>query len=299
MGEGPQDRIDLRYYAVCLIDIQGQGSKLDQWRRFPSEEPDDDSCFWEAVRGTLGTVDTVRRCFREWYSMAQKRPPEISGFNEQESRELQRMNSTVPNAMCFSDTIVFFSEVSRGEQSALVYPLLQHLITMTLLLPAMWASKIPIRGAIHVGIGASLGKDDFYGPALADAYRIESKQADWPRVLVSNDAIEFFRVHKVSSSNSWIQRENAACAEAASLMLKKDEKGLWMLDFLSPAVAKNYDPTGHMAELILKGYKFVCDEHVRFAGGTGDPRLAERYAKLKEYFESRMVLWGLGNEIVP
>lgn len=47
------------------------------------------------------------------------------------------------------------------------------------------------------------------------------------------------------------------------------------------------------AEIMVEpGYDFIVSEHERFIAAK-DERLAERYGKLRSYYESRLPLWGL------
>ena len=52
----------LGYHAVCLIDVLGQNQRLAQWVKLPEDEQTK-SEFYDAVRGTIGTILSFRNQF--------------------------------------------------------------------------------------------------------------------------------------------------------------------------------------------------------------------------------------------
>lgn len=54
-----------------------------------------------------------------------------------------------------------------------------HLLALSL--------KRPIRGGIDVGLGIDLTDDEVYGPVLERAHFLESKVADYPRIVLGDD----------------------------------------------------------------------------------------------------------------
>jgi hypothetical protein len=44
--------------------------------------------------------------------------------------------------------------------------------------------KRPVRGGIEIGLGAELDDREIFGSGISEAYRLESKIADWPRILI-------------------------------------------------------------------------------------------------------------------
>jgi hypothetical protein len=47
----------------------------------------------------------------------------------------------------------------------------------------------PIRGGIELGLAMDIDNDDIYGPALARAYTLESKVAQYPRIVIGEELI--------------------------------------------------------------------------------------------------------------
>jgi hypothetical protein len=55
------------------------------------------------------------------------------------------------------------------------------------------ADQIPIRGAIAAGPALDLFKNEAYGPALLDAYRLETTVAEYNRIIVSVSLLEYLQ----------------------------------------------------------------------------------------------------------
>lgn len=130
------------------------------------------------------------------------------------------------------------------------------------------------RGAITVG---KLYHDEkvIFGPAINDAYLLESKCAIYPRVIVQKDIVEKMlqndHFNEMDEERRWYDK-----------ILKEDEDGLFFIDFLTP----NYQfddfesycwLLGQMKKIIQDGLNSVNNESVK-----------QKYIWLKTYFNKTL-----------
>jgi hypothetical protein len=155
------------------------------------------------------------------------------------------------------------------------------------------ASGHALRGGIDVGPGVEMTPEEIYGPALAQAYILESREADYPRVLIGN-GFEDQLIASIAESQKLPAAKAENLAEIVRRMrvfIAKDKDGRQILDYLGPVLA-NVSKQSHSNILVQRAYQFVLDEQERWLA-LGNTKECGRYAVLRQYFEERLHLWGL------
>lgn len=137
----------------------------------------------------------------------------------------------------FSDSIVVSFEV--GEESQVFSTLLdiKHLIMRLVY------RKILCRGA--VAIGKFIHTNDFlFGPALVEAYTLESKAAMYPRIILDRDVIDVAARNKLSLHSSDDERKHVES------LLEQDSDGMYYIDYFFKARTELDDPEYDFPEYI-------------------------------------------------
>ncbi|MBU3114882.1 hypothetical protein [Clostridium lacusfryxellense] len=119
----------------------------------------------------------------------------------------------------FSDSIVISYPVTL--QSVLFYMLIDIIHIQLDLLP----EKILIRGGVAIGDVYHDGNMVF-GPAMNEAYKLESECANYPRIILTEDTITNAIIYK--SDNNTIEQE----LEYVMDLVRKDKDGFYYIDFL-------------------------------------------------------------------
>lgn len=129
----------------------------------------------------------------------------------------------------FSDTIVFFMKENSDDISQLFF-------IIRYLQDRLWEKKICLRGAVTLGeMYWPYEKESItLGPALIDAYRLESRIAIFPRILVSKKLHDYLETKNVSAS---------PYSKAGKLkdFIIKDFDGEYILDLLNKQVTRKID----------------------------------------------------------
>lgn len=213
--------------VVCFLDILGFGALVDKTV---------DTHGAESASGMLLVADALR-CLRTL-------PPNPDGYFK--SRVVTH----------FSDSAII--SFAYNEESGVFFTLLDLLhLQMELV-----AKGVLCRGGVAMGHLHHDG-DYVFGPALNAAYKLESKVARYPRIIVSEDVITCGATEKA--------RHNTVHHELREIMdmLKHDDDDQYYLDYLLGAQGELDDPEdgfpgylGHIAKILTRDYP-TADESIR------------------------------------
>ena len=294
----------VRYYMVCLLDVMGQREWLDAWKELPASQKQEPE-FVEAVQKTVGTIGQVRKVFRTFYEEVEKRYKSIASLPKPLREDYKRVTSARIAILQFSDTLVFYAPVRGSKGEAYALPALHMIAACASTMPALLSCGVPVRGALHIGTGTILAEGDFYGPALAEVYEIESKTAGYPRVVISNELTAFLLAMEKQGGESAVEKINRSNAEQCVSFLCKDRDGHMILDFLGKDTHMQYeaariDPVAGCGEvdgskIVHKAYSWVHAEVQRYQQ-AGNHAVAGKYEKLLNYFKSRIHIWGVDSQ---
>jgi SOS response regulatory protein OraA/RecX len=144
-----------------------------------------------------------------------------------------------------------------------------------------------IRGGIELGLAMEINEGEIYGPALARAYNLESKVADYPRIIIGDELIRYLRLIAANQISSAEEKAHALLAEKSLRLLKVDNDGYAFLDWLGDDM-RVFQNT----EILKNAYNFIIQESI----GDKENRKSKlrfRYSLLRDYVESRLPDWGL------
>lgn len=287
------DDLDIAYHVVCVIDVLGQRQKLERWADLPA-----DGCLTpEITKAMHQTVDVVRkfkRRFEYYFKLVEQCtvPDQVAALSEEQRALYDRVRDCSLAVQQFSDTFVFYSRVLNEYGDVSIVPLYRILGACGYGMIFSLAEGSPVRGSICVGPGTELEKHNFYGPALAEAHKLESELARYPRVVVSEAAAGFARWPRGYSHNKSVGVKMQQIAGTCRQLMYQDTDDQHMVDFMGEGMRGLLVQTATVTKLLEKAYEFVCSEGARFAG-AGNSKHAERYHRLRKYMESRLALWDL------
>jgi hypothetical protein len=148
-----------------------------------------------------------------------------------------------------------------------------------------------IRGGIEVGLAMDIDKDEVYGPALAWAYSLESRVANYPRIVVGESLTRYLQdIASLSPSTKEVMLNSSLAVKALNI-LKVDDDGNTFLDYLAEDV-RNVMILPEQTHVVQKAYDFVIQESNRHKEEK-NTKLGFRYSLLRNYFESRLPIWGI------
>lgn len=135
----------------------------------------------------------------------------------------KRVAGEDPNIRIFSDNILLYCKIYQNHTD------LENIIKLLYVASSIqWvmtgASKILVRGAATIGLFYS--NDRFvYGPALIEAYKLETEASIYPRILISDNLLEYLEAQR---------NGDMAFDDLYQGLLLKDKDGLYCIDGLCP-----------------------------------------------------------------
>ena len=277
-------------YVVGLFDLLNQGKQLEEWGRHP-HTPAEVSDFKGALKRTAGRVRDLRTAFKtfveEYTRKGLEAHPLSALFTEEQNAQCQRLTEAKIGRQSFSDTVLLYSALAIPGGGTTVNGLHGMLVGSASVLLSWLGESIPLRGSIEVGMATDFLTDEIYGPVLRRAYLLEQKEAQYPRVVVGPEAIEYLRVCIAVPRGNVATEWNRVMAKQCLSLIDRDQDGAYFVDFLSDSVRKLCPDKSDYDELVMKGHAFAKRERQRFVK-DGNDKLAARYALLTQYYESRM-----------
>jgi hypothetical protein len=292
------DKIHFCYYVVALIDVLGQCEKLKSLTEIP-KTPEKIQEFNKVVKETFGTIECLREQFRNSFEThrSPSRLPEEQLKNhpagivdEFMARELRL------GEVYFSDTFLFHAPVYRVGAHLSINEVYAMITASGAIMQAALAGEVALRGGIDIGIAAELRPNDLYGRALCQVEYLEKHVALYPRIVVGKELRDFIEGEASIVGTDLPGMVYTLMARSCMDLIPFDFDGIPFVDFLGPVmrrIAGKID-SGHQ-QMIQDGLAFVVREHERFKNNSmhseGDRKLAQRYALLRGYYQSKIGLW--------
>ena len=186
---------------------------------------------------------------------------------------LNTNSSDTKKVSIFSDCLVVSFEINQS--SEVFFTLLE----IKWLIMRLISRRILCRGA--VSLGKFIHTENYlFGPALVEAYTLESKAAVYPRVILDHTVIE------AGASNGSNHHSFSQEHEYVQLLLEQDSDGMYYIDYFFKAQSELDDPEydfpeyiDNLAEIIRKGlmsssHHSKADLRVKFSW------MRERYNKM-------------------
>ena len=286
----PND-LELRLYAAGFFDVMGQRNAFTNLKRAWQQQREQSHPTPElihAMKMTVGQVLGVRSLFDNYLSAEDLNFSEpAANLPDEHLPLIADLKSTPLNSIPLSDAIVVFVPVAtpKGIPSGVgIYRLLRAAAACML---TTLASKAAIRGAIDIDVGIQLGESDFYGPALGNAYQMESKEADWPRILISESVVEF--LHAPNSNNSLADQISDRFRDLSRDLIFEDTDGRHALDYLGSGaqrgVTQVVDDDLDFDLIATNAYVF-CQSMTQAANIS--EKIRRKYQHALAYFTSRL-----------
>jgi hypothetical protein len=191
----------------------------------------------------------------------------------------------------FSDTFVVSVSLARGKEPeglaravTAVWAILAS--TASVAMVAM-RQQIPLRGGMTIGTAVDLFENEAYGAALMDAYRLESTFAEYNRIVIGPELLDYLdQVEQISADTIFSRYAIDQARKCRELICSAPDDGLPMVHMLAPYIMSLPTSFGTTwEELRTPCRDWVEAEAQRFAEER-DYKLAARYTRLLHYFDA-------------
>jgi hypothetical protein len=289
MGDGRE--LNVEWYLVVFVDVLGQRHLLRQMRGLPEKTDQEQMAeFVILLKKTVGTVKALREYFERFFEGYNRQHFDLKDLNLEQKRLFEQSYSNPLKLYMFSDFIIVFLSLRDDINKVPMRGVYAALASAASTFLTMLASKRIIRGGIDIGVGTELSDKEIYGAALSRAYELESKMAQYPRIIIGDELINYIHWHQSKSEGNVFDAMNKIMADLVISLIAIDDDGFPFLDYLGKGFKQNIAKKSVKPEIIKKAYDFILEESVR-CQDSRDSKLAFRYTLLRNYFDHRMSLW--------
>lgn len=271
-------------YCVSFIDLLGQREAYRGQGLVTSET--DTEALYSTIRDSIYAIDLLQT---DAETMIQDGPkgdpgsPFRAKLSEEEKAIWDKMLFTRLTKQHWSDGLVFFTCLADKEVACLMNGVYKIFALSGSLFLLGLARNQPIRGAIDIAWGVELHPGEINGAVVANAYELESKVAQYPRIVISPWTIAFLRAHREKTEEDLFSRYDRELANLCWNMVLQDADGYCILHYLSDTFTESITQAQHesLYGMALDKVTKQMEQHKT----TGNSKLAFRYSYLLSYFE--------------
>jgi len=292
MNEKPA-KITHGYWLVAFIDLLGQKDAFLKADSLPEDNnPAKMEAFIEAVKASIGVVHTMRNlldAFRT--SLATITVDESSalyGLSTEEIAAAEAMKARRVREHRWSDGVLLACPLKPEPGHSPIMGVYDILCTCGALMLVQLAMGRPIRGGLDVGVGTEVD-GELFGAALVKAYENESKRAQYPRIVVGKELVQYLEVKSQDPATDLKgQFERGVARGVNNLLLENfDGDGEWILDYAGPAM-RELMLNVETSLLLAQARAFAHKCRMEFQARGKDGRLLfERYSRVVRYLDAR------------
>ncbi len=284
--------MDFGFFVVAYIDLQGQTNELKRFqsafRRWPANDAEKRE-FLERAEPIWGRVRSFRDAVNDLREIMCRPIPIPESIKVQAGQEYL--------ALCEKYAIRSVGVQFIGDAALLKVPLRTDYSP----LPSIWSLLDqlaihalysigygrPIRGGVEVGICSEIESNDLYGAAVSEAYFLESTVAEYPRIVIGNQLLEYLDTRQHSGGSQAEQDFILSIVQKIREMLALDTDGHQILSYLRPAVLSALEDPQGVRECVAAASRFIAGEIEKFERlrDSDFKKLVERYLRLKRYFQ--------------
>lgn len=283
-----RDDMSMGWYVVGYFDLLGQQDELRALKSLPDEnDTEENERFIQSIKNTVGRVIRFEKAFRDYFegfnSLNITEDPKLLDINPNLDKSHYKGNPV--NLQQFSDCVIAYSSLSDETYKCPIQGVYAVLTAIASSIIGFMAQGIPIRGGIDVGLGTELSENNFYGPALARAYTLESKIAQHPRIVVGEELLRYLDLYLTYNGNDPVANYNKVVAGFSKELITRDNDGCAIIDFLGDAIMGMLEETRGKA-IVTDAYRYAQNQFLQWHQKK-DEKMIKRYTCLTDYFKSR------------
>jgi hypothetical protein len=276
-------KITIGFYALAFIDVLSQRDKLSKITAFPDNDEQTDT-FFEQWRETFGVIDEYRTMFSKFFdTFSSYKPSKIPQLKPEQAKMLERLMKSEIKEQLFSDSMIYYVPLMETPDRLNISSIHNLLSGCAGTFLIGLAEKIICRGGIDVGIAGEFFRGEIYGPALYQAYHLESERAQFPRIVVGDEFCKYLVSEMNWPGDSVDAKHRRMWAKDCADWIMTDVDGAQVLDYAGPVTKRIFPKLQSSVDLALT---FASEEWQKFRA-LGNAKLAGRYYMLCSYLATR------------
>lgn len=275
---------------MAFVDVLGQRHFLREMRGIPQKTDQKQMAeFVSLLKKTAGTVIALRDAFNNFFKQWNKQHLDLNRLTSEQKNIFQKFQSNPLKSKTLSDSVVLFMSLRDDVNKVPMKGIYAALASLASTFLTMLAAGIVIRGGIDVGVGLELSDGEVYGSALSRAYELESKKAQYPRILIGDELVRYIKWQQAKPEADDFSAMNKIAASFCTKLIAIDLDGLPFLDYLGEGF-KTVFGKDLSFDIVKEAFDFVLKESAK-CQDFQDFKLASRYTLLRNYFDHRIHIW--------
>lgn len=272
-------------YAVGFVDLLGQQDEYRDQNLLPDfDSPQAEEAFGRKVWNTIGAIDSLQKDCRTFLDAALRhKSPDRERLPEELQVIFDQMRISALKTQMWSDGVVYFSSLGDTDVKVPANALFNMIAALGSLCFVGLTKKHPMRGGLEVAWGVELEPGNLYGCAVAKAYELESKIAQYPRIVVGPYYMQCLRTYSRNTGEDVFAMLNKTFADTCLSMLIQDVDGRDIVHYLGDAYQRHIGTRIHQT-LYDRALGFIHASLGRFRSEKNE-KLVVRYMQLLNYFE--------------
>lgn len=270
------------FYSILYIDVLNQREKLEKITKLPTTENETQE-FIQLMADTYGVIDKLVSYF-DWTMNNIGNFENIPDVTEEIKNDINRMIGAPIDRTLFSDSMLYHISLQEDRGEVPVIRLLEMMYAACFVMAGALATGIACRGGLEIGIATNFPRVGLYGPALYKAYRLENDIAQYPRIVVGQDLVDYLEESIKDSRDSREAALRRVCATTCRSLISEDTDGAFILDYASDVI-QDLHPFANM--FFGKASEFAAKEWAKFSKNKNH-KLAHRYFLLMNYLDTRL-----------
>lgn len=245
-------KLQMGLYIIAFIDLLGQQSLLRKLTELSeNNSKSEEKTFRETIKKTYGAVNGMQELLDNFYSEYRKQHIDTSDLNSDQKKFIQNWSKPKIKFQRFSDCIAIYAPLHSDNSQISTNSIFGIIGAVASTFVTCLAGGQPIRGGIDIGLAMEVRKNEIYGPALSRAYTLESKIANYPRVVIGAELELFLQTIANTEPIDSHDTINRDMAQLCMENLAVDHDGYPIIDYLSEPFLKAL-PKNSKEELVNK-----------------------------------------------
>lgn len=285
------DELNVSNFCACFIDLLGQKNALAGQGIMPELTTEKGkSDFLQVVKNSVGVIGRLQVAAQNFRQGKAEASLIRESLNEEDKKNYDEMKKVVAKQQRWSDGLVYYCSLDTSSAKCPMSAVLEIFMLAGTLCFLGIANKQPIRGAIDIAWGVELHENELYGAVVANSYELESKIAQYPRIVVGHQTMHYLNAYLEHAPNTSdkLGLYNRNCAQLCKSMTSLDKDGYYIIDYLGKSFTK-YATSSISHEVFILAYNYIL-EQIEIHKKNKDTKLLNRYEWLIKYFNKNKKL---------
>ena len=178
-------------YCISFVDILGQRDEY-KGEGFLPQSKNEIEFFLNKIKKTINPIYTLQKDSSKYWERALSYKGTLKNtLSEAQQKQYDQIREIKVNQQRWSDGMVFFVALNQENVKCPITGVFYILGVVGGLCFVGLSRKHPIRGSLDISWGVELHPGELYGAAVANAYEIESKVAQYPRIVIGERVVDY------------------------------------------------------------------------------------------------------------